>query len=76
MARARKASVWTPEIGGLAHYAQRWLVVPDWLANSTPGYMDRLRGALGGGPIQALTTSQALDRAVALHKNRPGETRA
>ena len=62
--------------GGLAHYAQRWLVVPDWLANSTPSYMDRLRGALGGGPIQTLTTSQALDRAVALHKNRPGETRA
>ncbi len=59
--------------GGLAHYAQRWLVTPDWLAKTTPGYMDRLCGALGNSPVQAITTSQALERAAALMKNRPGE---
>ena len=51
--------------GGLAFYAQRWLVVPDWLASATPGYMDRLRGALGTSPIQAMTSGQALKRALA-----------
>lgn len=59
--------------GGLAFYAQRWLVVPDWLANGTPGYMERLRGALGAGSIQAMTTEQALERAVALMKAKPGQ---
>ncbi len=59
--------------GGLAFYAQRWLVVPDWLANATPGYMDRLRGALGAGPIQVMTTVQALERAVALKNVKPAQ---
>lgn len=59
--------------GGLAHYAHRWLVVPDWLAKATPGYMDRLRGALGASPIQAMTSSQALERAVEMNKSQPAQ---
>jgi hypothetical protein len=57
--------------GGLAHYAHRWLVVPDWLAQATPGYMDRLRGALGSSAIQVMTTSHALARAIEARKGRP-----
>lgn len=56
--------------GGLVFYTQRWLVVPDWLANATPGYMDRLKGALDAGSyIQAMTVGQALERALALQEN-------
>lgn len=55
-------------VGGLAFYAQRWLVVPDWLAEGTPGYMERLNGALGAGSIQAMTASEALQRALVLRK--------
>lgn len=56
--------------GGLAFYTQRWLVVPDWLANATPGYMDRLKGALGAGSsIQAMTVGQALKRALSLQES-------
>lgn len=56
--------------GGLAFYAQRWLVVPDWLANATPGYIDRLKGALGAGSsIQAMTVGQALKRALSLQES-------
>jgi hypothetical protein len=58
--------------GGLAHYAHRWLVVPDWLAAGTPGYMERLCHALGGigaSPIQAMTATQALERALAAYKD-------
>lgn len=55
--------------GGLMFYTQRWLVVPDWLANATPGYMDRLKGALGAGSsIQAMTVGQALKRALSLQE--------
>lgn len=57
--------------GGLAYYAHRWLVVPDWLANGTPGYMERLRGALASSPIQAMTASQALERALQAHQSPP-----
>lgn len=56
--------------GGLAFYSQRWLVAPDWLANATPGYMDRLKGALGAGSsIQAMTVGQALKRALSLQES-------
>ena len=56
--------------GGLVFYTQRWLVVPDWLASATPGYMDRLKWALGAGSnIQAMTVGQALERALVLQEN-------
>lgn len=57
--------------GGLAHYAKRWLVVPDWLATRTPGYLERLRGALGSSPITVMTSTQALERALEMHKTNP-----
>ena len=58
--------------GGLAHYAHRWLVVPDWLANSTPGYMERLRSALAPSAIQAMTSAQTLERALQMKQYQPG----
>lgn len=60
--------------GGLAYYAHRWLVVPDWLAQNTPGYVDRIRGALGTNAIQVMTTSEALARAIGAQRSRPGAT--
>lgn len=32
--------------GGLAHYEKKWLVIPDWLLNATPSYLERLFVAL------------------------------
>lgn len=58
--------------GGLVHYAHRWLVVPDWLASGTPGYMERLRGALAPSSIQAITASQALEYALEMNQTKPG----
>lgn len=63
--------------GGLAHYANRWLVIPDWLTKATPGYIERLRATLGAGPIHAMTSSQALVRALEIvtdQSSQPGPT--
>lgn len=59
--------------GGLSFYAQRWLVVPDWLADGTPGYLERLRGALGTSSIRVMTTSEALGSAVAMKGAKPAQ---
>lgn len=39
-------------IGGLAFYSEKWLVVPDWLVEQTPAYIDRLTAALGENAIR------------------------
>ncbi len=49
-------------IGGLAHYDERWLVIPDWQANAVPSYIDRLIKAMGRRDVTCLTVSQALNR--------------
>lgn len=49
-------------IGGLAYYDNRWLVVPDWQANTVPSYMDRLTKAMGRNDVTCLTVSQALSK--------------
>lgn len=48
--------------GGLAHYGQKWLVVPDWLVANTPQYLDRLKSALEetSSVVRCLSTSEAL----------------
>lgn len=48
--------------GGLVHYREGWLVIPDWLAAQTPNYLPRLRTALGSTAplIECLLSSEAL----------------
>jgi hypothetical protein len=49
-------------IGGLAQYARKWVVIPDWLVSLTPNYLERLKGAMGEearNRMQCLSTSQA-----------------
>lgn len=49
-------------IGGLANYTVKWVVVPDWLIKLTPNYMERLKAAMGdeaGHRLQCLSTTQA-----------------
>jgi len=45
--------------GGLSHYQRKWLVIPDWLVNRTPGYLGRLSAALETSAVQCLSVSQA-----------------
>ena len=52
-------------IGGLAMYADKWLVVPDWLIRKTPAYLDRLRSAMGRPDVLCLGVSEAVERAKA-----------
>ncbi|WP_156914496.1 hypothetical protein [Cupriavidus sp. amp6] len=49
-------------IGGLAFYERKWLVIPDWLAQSVPAYVRRVSGILEGSAraIRCLTLSDAL----------------
>lgn len=49
-------------IGGLAYYAKRMVVVPDWQVASMPSYLDRLRRTMGRDDIVCLTVSEALAR--------------
>jgi len=54
-------------IGGLSHYGEKWVVIPDWLIRLTPNYLDRLRSAMGEASAQrlrCLSSSQALHEAV------------
>lgn len=54
-------------IGGLAHYSQKWIVIPDWLIKLTPNYLDRLRRAMGDGSahrVHCMSSSQALHEVV------------
>lgn len=44
-------------IGGLTHYAKKWVVVPDWLTVSAPTYMDRLKRAADRDELRFLTVS-------------------
>ena len=46
--------------GGLSHYQRKWLVIPDWLVNRTPGYLERLSAALEASAVQCLSVSQAI----------------
>jgi hypothetical protein len=47
-------------VGGLAHYKVKWLVIPDRLIRRIPAYLERLRGALDGTRIRALAASHVL----------------
>lgn len=52
-------------IGGLAHYGKKWLVVPDWLVNSSNAYMSRLNDAMGDNAmrVNCISLSEALKMA-------------
>jgi hypothetical protein len=47
-------------IGGLIHYNQRWVVVPDWIVDSIPSYLPRLRTASCRPDLRFMTVSEAL----------------
>lgn len=46
--------------GGLVHYKQRWVVVPDWLVEVTPSYLSRLRTTANRPELRFLTVSEAM----------------
>lgn len=47
-------------LGGLAHYRHKWLVIPQRLIERVPAYLERLRSALGQRPVRCLATSEVL----------------
>jgi hypothetical protein len=48
-------------IGGLSYYADKWLVIPDWLQDSSPTYLNRLRTVMDNPDVHCLTCSEVLD---------------
>jgi hypothetical protein len=46
-------------IGGLAFYKNKWLVIPDRLVERVPAYLERLRSALKDSPVRVLTVKTA-----------------
>jgi hypothetical protein len=48
-------------LGGLAHYATKWVVVPDWQVVTTPSYLDRLRTAMERSDVRCLSVSKAIE---------------
>lgn len=54
-------------IGGLAFYEHKWLLIPDWLIDLTPGYLQRLRIAMGeesSHRVLCMSTSDALAQCI------------
>lgn len=49
------------DIGGLAHYEPKLLVVPDWVQRATPSYLDRLKAAMDRDEVSCMTVSQTID---------------
>ena len=49
-------------LGGLAHYPQKLIVIPDWLVRRVPAYLDRLTSALGDSAsrVRCRSLSQAI----------------
>lgn len=50
------------DIGGLALYREKWVVIPDITLEITPSYLTRLAAAAGRSEIQWLSVSQAAAR--------------
>jgi hypothetical protein len=49
-------------LGGLAHYQEKWIVIPDWLASATPSYVARLTSAMDRKEVLCLTVDQVIHR--------------
>jgi len=49
-------------LGGLAHYPNKWIVIPDWLATGTPSYVARLISATDRKEVHCLTVDQVIRR--------------
>ena len=47
-------------VGGLAYFAEKWVVVPDWQIAAVPSYLDRLRNSAGRPDLKYLSLSDAL----------------
>lgn len=48
------------DIGGLAYYEPKLLVIPDWVQKSIPSYLDRLKAAIERCDIKCMTVSQTI----------------
>jgi hypothetical protein len=46
-------------MGGLAFYKEKWLVVPDRLIERVPAYLERLRSGVKDSPVRVLTLKAA-----------------
>lgn len=54
-------------IGGLSGYTRKWVLVPDWLVQLTPNYLERLKNSMGeevSNRLLCLSTSQALKEVI------------
>ena len=54
-------------IGGLSSYTRKWVLVPDWLVQLTPNYLDRLKNSMGedaSNRVMCMSTSQALKEVI------------
>ena len=53
-------------LGGLAFYEHKWVVIPDWLVDSTPSYLDRLVAAMGetASRVRCLSLSTAAGKII------------
>lgn len=48
-------------IGGLAHYTTKLVVIPDWVATSTPSYLERLKAAMERSDVECMTVTQTIE---------------
>jgi hypothetical protein len=47
--------------GGLVHYATKLVVLPDWLVQETPLYLERLRSTMNWPEVHCMTVQSAID---------------
>lgn len=47
-------------IGGLAYYATKLVVIPDWIIRNVPSYIDRLQAAAGRADLRCLAVSDVI----------------
>ena len=54
-------------IGGLSQYARKWIVIPEWLVQLTPNYLERLKNSMGdetASRMKCLSTAEALNEVI------------
>lgn len=47
-------------LGGMVHYPERIIVIPDWIADNVPSYIDRLTHAMERKDVRALKLSETV----------------
>jgi hypothetical protein len=51
-------------VGGLIYYTERWVVIPDWILQTAPSYLSRLRTAAARPELRFLSVSEALSHLI------------